>query len=84
MCERCEVQRCDFRAALNGLREELFCSSNGRLFQKVIERGRKLERNEDLLTRETGQYSFLNVCPKLCDSEGNSSVKSAGLDITGR
>ena len=58
MCERCSVQRCDFRADLNVLREELFCSSDGRLFQRIIERGKKLEREEDFLTRGTGYDSF--------------------------
>ena len=33
------------------LREELFCSSDGRLFQRIIERGKKLERGEDFLTK---------------------------------
>ena len=57
------------------LREELFCSSDGRLFQRIIERGNKLEREEDFLTRGTGYNSFLKVCPELSDDDGNSSVK---------
>ena len=35
-----QIQRCDFRAALNVLGEELFCSSDGKLFQRIIERCR--------------------------------------------
>ena len=54
MRERCLVQRCDFRADLNVLRDELVCSSDGRVFQRIIERGRKLERDECFLTRGTG------------------------------
>ena len=69
------MQRCDFRADLNVLTEELFCSSDGRLFQRIIERGKKLEREDDFLTRGTGYNSFLKVCPELCDGDGNSSVK---------
>ena len=56
------------------LREELFCSSDGRLFQRIIVRGRKLERDEDSLKRGTGYDSFVKVCPELCDGDGNSSV----------
>ena len=84
MCERCSVQRCDFRAVLNVLGEELFCSSDGRLFQRIIERGKKLEREEDFLTKETWYDSFLKVCPELCDGDGNSSVKlnRRGPDLT--
>ena len=58
LCERCQVQRCDFRADLNVLREELFCSPDGRLFQRIIERGKKLEREEDFFEQE-GQGTFL-------------------------
>ena len=60
------------------LRDELFCSSDGRLFQGIIERGKKLEREEDFITRGTGYDSFLKECPELCDGDGNSSVKQAG------
>ena len=57
------------------LRDELFCSSDGRLFQRIIERGRNLEREEDFLTRGTGYDSFLKVCPELYDGDGKSPVK---------
>ena len=33
------------------LREELFCSSDGRLFQRTIERGKKLEREDDFFNK---------------------------------
>ena len=33
--------------ALNVLREELCCCLKGRLFKRIIERGRKLEKDED-------------------------------------
>ena len=43
------------------LKEELFCSSDGRPFQRIIGRGKKLERKEDFLTRGTGYVSFLKI-----------------------
>ena len=51
LCERCYVQRCDFRADLNVLREELFCSSDGRLFQRKIERGKKTREGEGFFNK---------------------------------
>ena len=77
------MQRCDFRTDLNVLKEDLFCSSGGRLFNRIIERGKKKpEREDNFLTRGTGYDSFLKVCPELCDGDGNSSVKLAGKYLT--
>ena len=55
----CEHSRVCFRAALNVLmREEFFFSSNNGLLQRIIERGRKLERDEDFFKQE-GQSKIL-------------------------
>ena len=42
------------------LREELFCSSDGRLFQRIIERGKKLEREDDFLTDKRDRVQFFS------------------------
>ena len=58
MClSRC-VHLC-MRGAISELREELFCSFDGGLFQRIIECGRKLERDEDVLTSLEGQGEIL-------------------------
>ena len=65
MRERCWVQRWDFRADLNELREELFCSLDGKLFQRIIERGKKLERDEDFFNKRDRVRFFCKFMPSV-------------------
>ena len=52
------VNSAQYKGAISKLIEELFCSSDGMLFQRIIEHGRKLETDEDFFNKRDGVRFF--------------------------